>query len=125
MPGEKKKGTQGVWELKMSARPTPVKTFAHLRRCIKLGQIVANLVINLTKIHSLHLSMRLGLMDRHVEHSEMQLSEIEQSTINVLSPDQILDQIVWELLAGPGCVLRCCFSPCRLVVGGKRAVVVA
>lgn len=42
--------------------------------------------------------MALGLVDCHVIDTKMQLTEGEQSIVDVLGLDEVVDQVIWNLL---------------------------
>lgn len=69
----------------------------HLRP-LDLRNLLAQLVVRLRDVHLLDRLVARRLVHRHVEDAKVQLPQIEQRVVDVLRPDQILNQLVWDLL---------------------------
>ena len=68
--------------------------------------------------------MAFGFVHRHVEDAKVQLAEVEQRVVDVLGPDQVLDDFVGNALGRLGLAVGL-FFPCGEVLRRQRRVVFA
>lgn len=68
--------------------------------------------------------MTFRLMNCHVENTKVELAEVEQSIIDMLRPDQVLNNIVWNLFRWLG-LAAVVFLPLLKVFGRHGRVVLA
>lgn len=78
----------------------PVVSLAELLGAIEGSNVLTKLVVGCGDIEILNRLVVSGLMDSHVEDTKMQLAQIEQGVIDVFGLDEVVDQFVWNLLAG-------------------------
>lgn len=69
-------------------------------RALDTRQFRSKLIVKLAEIHVGDLLVRLGRVHSHVEDTKVQLTEVEQSIIDVLGGDELLNEVVRNLLFG-------------------------
>ena len=83
---------------KRSLAMAPFRAHTEHFRPIESGDLCSQGIEELSAIRLLQLFVALGLVDCHVIDTKMQLTEGEQSIVDVLGLDEVVDQVIWNLL---------------------------